>query len=604
MKTRNTLILFVLAIGLFAFIQFYERNHPSTREAEERASYVVQFDRDKIDRITITSGEDRIELKMKDNQWYVESPVKDRADSAAIAGLLTGLEGLRKEAVVSPEEGKKPELKEYGLSKPGLRVKLSGKDSPPEIFFGKDAAVEGKVYVRLDKSDTAFLVSNEIKAQVTRKADDFRDRRLTNLTTAQVTKFAIRTGAGELEVQKEGDHWQLKKPLAARADDSKVADVLAQALTTRIDTFFQEENPAGSGLQDRRGTVTFYSEGERKPVVLQVGVAPEKEKEKVHASVSNREGSFLVPKKIEELLALKPNDLRDKHLVRVNFDTVDRINIEPAGRARIVLARREEAWTIKSAGDKAASAAEIRRFVNDLEKAEVAAFVADVASDLQKYGLAEPRLKLTLSAYASENTAESKAGENEIVTVLFGNAEGGNVYAKLDDEPFVVAVPGSVYERIFIDPVQWQETAIVTSSPADIVSVEVTRQGQQPVTLARTDKGWTAAGSEAKPNKTNIQSMLNTLAALRAARWASPADMAGGEKAGLTITFRTKDGQARTVNIGAATPDGMWLGTASGVEGTFVLPRPDVEALQLPLLEARAGGSPSPAAADSAVPGK
>ena len=37
-------------------------------------------------------------------------------------------------------------------------------------------------------------------------------------------------------------------------------------------------------------------------------------------------------------------------------------------------------------------------------------FVADVATELPKYGLDQPQLKVTLSSFASENTAETKAG--------------------------------------------------------------------------------------------------------------------------------------------------------------------------------------------------
>jgi hypothetical protein len=70
--------------------------------------------------------------------------------------------------------------------------------------------------------------------------------------------------------------------------------------------------------------------------------------------------------------------------------------------------------------------------------------VADVATELPKYGLDQPQLRVTLSSYASENTPDTQAGEKPIATVLFGREEGENVYAKLEDEPFVVSVPKGV----------------------------------------------------------------------------------------------------------------------------------------------------------------
>ncbi len=601
MKTRNTLILLGVAVSLFAFIYFYESKLPSTQEARERETQVVRMDREKIDGITITNNEDKVELRKRDNDWHVEAPVKDRADSDAVAALLTSVETLRKEAVVDEKGGKKAELREYGLTKSNLRLKLHGKDAPPELLFGKDAAVEGKMYVRLENSDAAFVVGNELKNQLTKKPDDFRDHRLTSLTAAQVQKLTISSSAGAIELEKKADDWQINKPLVARADNSKIQDTIAQAITTRIDSFIAESNPAGAGLSEPRGTVTFVAEGQKKPVVLQIGNAPEKDPEKVYAKLSTRESVYLLPKKVADLLNLKPNDLRDRHLLRVNFDSVDRINIEPSGKPKVVLARKGEDWTLKNGGDHTANTAEVKRMIADIQGAEVNAFVADVASDLPKYGLDHPTLKVTLSAYASENTAETKAGESEIETIIFGKTEGENVYAKLDDEPFVVSVKKTLADRIFADPVQWQDVTIFKLKPDDISTLEIAKENQAVVSLTRSDKAWKAGKPDAKVNETNVQSLLNTLAALRAARWASAADQEGGTRPDLTITFKTKDHQTQKLTLGATTPDGMWLATASSVNGTFVLPRPDVEALQLPLLENARVETPASSAADSVV---
>ena len=62
---------------------------------------------------------------------------------------------------------------------------------------------------------------------------------------------------------------------------------------------------------------------------------------------------------------------------------------------------------------------------------EVIEFVSDTATDLAKYGLEQPKLKITFSSYSSENTAESNAGEVVLSTLEFGNSENGVTYARL-----------------------------------------------------------------------------------------------------------------------------------------------------------------------------
>src|SRR6185295_11124320 len=111
-----------------------------------------------------------------------------------------------------------------------------------------------------------------------------------------------------------------------------------------------------------------------------------------------------------------------------------------AAKGKVVLARKEENWTIASRNNLPADSGEARRLIDKLEGEVVTKFVEDVASNLPKYGLDKPQTQITLSSFASENTAETKAGEQPIATIAFGKIDGDNVYARLGDEPFIVAV--------------------------------------------------------------------------------------------------------------------------------------------------------------------
>ena len=59
MKTRTTLILLLLAVGLGLWIKFFESKQPNTAEARREAGNVVNFDRDKLEGITIQNGDDK-----------------------------------------------------------------------------------------------------------------------------------------------------------------------------------------------------------------------------------------------------------------------------------------------------------------------------------------------------------------------------------------------------------------------------------------------------------------------------------------------------------------------------------------------------------------
>src|SRR6266581_6627319 len=453
MNWRTTIVLAAIALGVFVYLKFFELKQPGTEEARRQAQNVVNFDRDKIDGIVILNGDEKIELRRRDNRWRLETPIKDQADIFLIENLLSDLGNWQKEGTISAKEidADKSKLSEYGLNKPRLRLKLLGPDKPPAILFGKDAALEGKMYVRFEDSKETYLAGQSVKKDIDKKPEEFRDRKLTDLITAQVTRVVLKTPAGEMELQKKGDHWDIVKPLRARGDDQKIADLIAQVTTAQIQQFLADDHGDlhSFGLAEPRGAITLFTKDDKQGQLLQIGGIPQKPKDQVYVRSASRGFVYTLPKKIEEVLNTRPDDLRDRHLVRIDTNILDRITIDVSGKGKIVLARKNENWTIASHNNVPANSGEVRRLMDILQNEQVTKFVDDVASDLPKYGLDKPQLRLTLSSFASENTAETKAGELPFTTITFGKVDGDNVYARLADEPFVVAVRRGLVDQIF-----------------------------------------------------------------------------------------------------------------------------------------------------------
>src|SRR5262245_39882228 len=199
MKTRTTLILLVLAVGLGLWIKFFESKQPNTDEARREAGNVVNFDREKLEGITIQNGDDRIELRREKGKWRLTAPVKDQADGAEVDNLISEIENWRRDAVIPAKDvaADKGRLNEYGLVQAKLRLRLIEPKGPPEILFGKDSALQGKTYVRLGDSKEVIIATQSVRNSVSKKPDDFRDRKLTDLTTAQVARAVLRSAAGE-----------------------------------------------------------------------------------------------------------------------------------------------------------------------------------------------------------------------------------------------------------------------------------------------------------------------------------------------------------------------------------------------------------------------
>src|SRR2546430_7589378 len=191
MNWRTTLILAVIALTGVAYFRFFEMKRPSTEEARQQAQNVVNFDRNKIDGIVIKNGDQQIEIRQRENKWRLETPIKDQADGALVENLLSDLETWQKEGTIPAKaiEADKSKLTEYGLNNPKLKLKLLGRDRPPEILFGKDAAMEGRMYVRFQNSKEALLATQSVKKDIDKKPEEFRDRKLTDLRDRKSTRL-------------------------------------------------------------------------------------------------------------------------------------------------------------------------------------------------------------------------------------------------------------------------------------------------------------------------------------------------------------------------------------------------------------------------------
>jgi len=608
MKTKTTLLLLIVAIAVGLWIKFFESKGPNTEEAKRLAGNVVNFERDALEGMVIQNGDDRIELKKQDQKWRLEAPFKDQADRGAVENLIADLDGWQKfDAIPANEiEKNKGLLDEYGLSKGKLKLKLVGKGTPPEITFGNDAALQGKMYVRVGDGGDVVIAAQSVRNDIAKKPEDFRDKKLTDLAAAQIVRALVKTSAGEMELEKKAEHWEIVKPLRARADDQKINDLLAQITTAQIQQFVAEDRGdlRPYGLAEPRGSITLFAIDDKTGQTLQIGgpaAAGEKEKEQVYVRFTTRGAVYTLPKKIEELLALKPADLRDRHLVRIDTNILDRITIEATSKGKTVLARKDENWTIASRNNQPANSSEVKRLLDGVIAEQVTKFVEDVASDLPKYGLDKPQLQMTFSSFASENTPESVAGEHPFATIAFGKVDGENVFARLGDEPFIVAVRRSLLDNIFADPLQWQELAIFRFKPDEVHKLTVRTDRES--ALVRNEKNeWTWVKGIEPINTVNIQSLLNTLTVLRAVRWVGATTPAHGfDKPQVTITFTTSpdDKSVHKLVVGASAGEGMWFAKTDEREGTFVLSNPDLNAFKLPLV---AMPSPSPAASPAGTP--
>jgi hypothetical protein len=178
------------------------------------------------------------------------------------------------------------------------------------------------------------------------------------------------------------------------------------------------------------------------------------------------------------------------------------------------------------------------------------------------------------------------------------------VYARVGEEPFIVAVRQGLLDNIFADPVQWQELTIFKFKPEEVHRLNVAATGE--ATLVRgANNEWTRTQGREPINTVNVQSLLNTLTNLRAVRWiGGPTPPQAFDQQQIAITFTTSpdDKATHKLIVGGSAGGGMWHARVEGRDGVFVMSNPDFNALRLPLAPEGAPATPVPAPDASATP--
>lgn len=610
MNKKSTFLLFVVAAALLAFITFYETKQPGTREVLEKGANLVTLDPAKVRTITVTDGETVVALERSEDRWRVTKPVEDRADPAIAQQILGLAESIRKEQTIPAGDNKdaaRSRISEVGLSSPKLKLEFGGDGAPPPILLGKEAAVEGKIYARLGDAQDIYVISDSILEMIRRKPEEFRDRRLSDLDPAKVVKVVVKSPGGEIEALREKERWRLVRPIKARADSARVTNLIAQMLNTSIESFVasSQGDTASQAFNDGRGSVALTPEGGGEVQMLEFGPETPADPSKITARFAVRKSVYTLAKESAAVLDTKPNDLRERKLARFDLDLVDRVTLASKAHGRTVLGRKGEDWTInpdKDGKGRAASRGDVNRLLDRLVGTDVRDFVADTASELAKYGLQDPSLRVTVSSYTAENTAEAKAGEHPIVTVAFGRSENGAVFARVEDEPFVVSVDQAVFDDIDRPAVGFREAPVLTGKAEEIRSFTLRKgEGIEVQAERGADGAWKSpGGGELAAKSVAVQSLVNVLANLRAVRWvaADPEPAHGFDKPALNVEFM-HGSEKRRLTVGNPSPDGHRFARVSTTDGVFLINASDYSVLDLPIEApaASTGGSPAPSPA-------
>jgi hypothetical protein len=244
MKSKTTLLWFVLAAALFAGIWILERHLQPPPPVVNRLLPGLQASA--VTGMQISpNGAYEISVLRTNGGWQLERPLAYPAQATAIETLLTTLEKLTP-LPLTADEMRGHSDSEYGLDNPQFRVVVTAGDRQWQFQVGSRTAPGDQVFVRVVGANGAWVADAAWLSLLPRAAADWRDTALVPASGAY-DWIVITNGTKVIELRRDTTNhlWRMIQPLVnARVDGPRLATALQQLQSARAEKFVTDDPKA------------------------------------------------------------------------------------------------------------------------------------------------------------------------------------------------------------------------------------------------------------------------------------------------------------------------------------------------------------------------
>lgn len=208
-----------------AIVESYTLDDLSKTPEDLRDRRVLRFDPVNVRRVKVRRRSERIVAERSDGSWLIKEPVVLPANPKAVEKTLEGLSTLEVKRFLSEDAA---EWASFGRTNPPLQMTLQLADGSVQTLNVFDTPKEeDRILVSVSGEPGAMEVAPEFLENVPQSAFDWRDRRVADFQRTETTHIEIRFGDTSIVLEKrENEGWFLVRPETAKADDSRLEDLL------------------------------------------------------------------------------------------------------------------------------------------------------------------------------------------------------------------------------------------------------------------------------------------------------------------------------------------------------------------------------------------
>lgn len=623
MKRGTTMGLLVTVCVLGGVLWLAERDQSAAPVRRQVGKPLCPWVVGSVQALNLRVGTEQSMLVRRDGEWFLESPVRGRADSGQVERLLGGLESLKRLEIVSEVQRAQRglTLRDYGLVDPEMVIGAYDGTVWHEVRLGREAPLGDSAYVMLGSGPEVIATRKDVLQLVPRGVDVLRDRQVLPGATERVTRLELhRAGRGFLRLTREQGRWRLQQPVSDRADAGMVGPLLDDLFALRARTF-EWDRPTGTnaslqgesdyltrlesyGLADDEASarIILRLDSDLLSYELIVGKVADATGGTLFAKRRDLDTVITIPAADLGLLVTSADALRERNLFDWAPDAVRQVSIRRGDRKLELSRGLDDRWMITQPVQWRADPQAVRDLIQALTKWRALAFVEGAESVEAEAALATPYCTLRLSTAVKSpglNGTEAGPPAPDEVTLVVGVATGvmPAVYTRFETNSAIQRLSISALGAFGPDPLEplaYRDRTVLAVPPTDVQRITLDCGGGEETVVRGAAGDWQAlALTNAMVAPDVVSDVLYFFSGLRANRAEihNPPDLrvygldAGGCVITLGLTGET--GIQKSLVLGGQAPDGGLYVMVKGQDVVYTLSTTITDLLRRNLLMAR-----------------
>ncbi len=407
---KRTLVVLLILAGLGSYVYFVEIKGAEKKERVERQTKrLLKFPETGISKVHITNQFGEIHLRKTGDQWLLASPVSAPADDAAVNALISTLISAETKSTVGEDDPAS-----FGLQPPKITIVVEGDGESETIKIGKRSPVGQDLYVQRGDAPTIFLATGALDDTPSKKADEFREKRVFSFNADAVTAITLKNRGKVVELRRKGTSWIMEVDGQHQNADDGIAAGLAQDLANLRLTKWSAENAtpadiANAGLKSPGAAIDIeLTDGQRHTLLFGKTAGNDQS-----AKVAARSQIIEIAAWSTQQLLKSPEDLRNRQLISAAPEAVHRLVLRTGNEPELVLQRTGDAWDVSGAATGKANAERVQGILTALTEMRANEFRPSTPATRTEHNLA-PALR-SITAF--------DAGGKQVGVINFGKLE-------------------------------------------------------------------------------------------------------------------------------------------------------------------------------------